>query len=83
MTNNSPNYPIGIFGIAGATSGPAIGVAGGNASQDGFAVHGYSHPTGTGVRGVAFAGTGVWGSSVDWVGTYGLARNTRAYWASL
>lgn len=71
VTNNSPNYPIGLFGIATAKSGPAIGVAGNNSSPNGFAVYGYSGPEGTAVRGEALKGAGLWGSSVDWVGAYG------------
>jgi hypothetical protein len=71
VDNNSPNYPIALFGIAGATSGPAIGVAGNNTSPDGFGVHGYSDPVGTGVRGVAVGGRGVWGSSSGSSGVYG------------
>lgn len=69
--NSSPTYPIGLYGIVTAATGPAIGVAGNNSSANGFAVYGYSSPAGTGVRGEATKGAGVWGSSVDWVGAYG------------
>ncbi|MEZ4518221.1 MAG: hypothetical protein R3C44_15835, partial [Chloroflexota bacterium] len=75
VTNNSQTYPIGVYGITSATSGPAIGVAGNNTSQEGFGVYGYSSPKGTGVRGEAPHGAGVWGSSVDWVGTYGYSQD--------
>jgi hypothetical protein len=51
-----------------------MGVIGKNSSPDGFGVYGSSEPIGTGVRGVALAGSGVWGSSVDWVGTYGYSE---------
>ena len=75
VTNSSPDSPIALFGITTATSGPATGVAGGNASPEGIAVSGYSSPAGTGVRGVAFNGVGVWGSSVDTSGVYGESTN--------
>lgn len=74
--NSSPNYPIGLYGIVTAPTGPAIGVAGNNSSPDGFAVYGYSSPQGTAVRGEATNDTGVWGSSVDWVGTYGYSARS-------
>jgi hypothetical protein len=74
VTNTSSANGIGIFGITTATSGSTIAVIGNNSSPDGFGVYGYSNPSGTGVRGEAFAGTGVWGSSVDWVGTYGYSQ---------
>lgn len=69
--NSSTSFPIGLYGIVNAPSGPAIGVAGNNSSPDGFAVYGYSSPQGTAVRGEATNDAGVWGSSIDWVGTYG------------
>jgi hypothetical protein len=75
VTNTSPDYPIGVFGITTVTSGTAIGVIGNNSSPDGFGVYGYSNPAGTGVRGEAVNGSGVWGSSVNWVGTYGYSDN--------
>jgi hypothetical protein len=76
VTNSSPTYPIALYGITNAPSGPAIGVAGNNSSPNGFAVYGYSSPKGTGVRGEAPQGAGVWGSSVDWIGTYGYSKNS-------
>ena len=76
MTNTSQDYPIGVYGITSAASGPAIGVAGNNTSPSGFAVYGYSSPKGTGVRGDAPQGAGVWGSSLDWIGTYGYSENS-------
>ncbi len=75
VTNTSPNAPIALFGITTATSGVATGVGGGNSSPEGNAVSGYSSPAGTGVRGVAFNGIGVWGSSVDSWGVYGESTN--------
>lgn len=74
--NSSTNYPIGLYGIVNAPTGPAIGVAGNNSSPAGFALYGYSSPAGTGVRGQATTGPGVWGSSVDWIGTYGYSANS-------
>ena len=74
--NSSTSYPIGLYGIVNAPTGPAIGVAGNNSSPNGFAVYGYSSPQGTGVRGEATKGAGVWGSSVDWVGSYGYSAKS-------
>jgi hypothetical protein len=50
VTNSSADYPIAIFGIATATEGNAIGVAGNNASPDGYAVYGRTTNGGTAVR---------------------------------
>lgn len=80
VTNSSANYPIALFGLATATSGPAIGVAGNNRSPNGFGVFGYSSPEGTAVRGEAFGGAGVYGSSVDWLGVYGFSQNSHGVW---
>ncbi len=75
VTNSSTNYPIGVFGIATAPSGPAIGVAGNNSSPSGFGVYGYSvngglgvlgdSPTGVGVKGTGGSRAGVLGTTSD------------------
>jgi hypothetical protein len=82
VVNNSPNYPIAIFGISSATGGPAIGVAGNNSSPDGWGVSGYSFPSGIGVRGEAPEGTGVHGLAQDGTGVLGVAVNGTGVWGS-
>lgn len=75
--NSSPTYPIGLYGIVTAPTGPAIGVAGNNSSANGFALYGYSSPAGTGVRGEATKGAGVWGSSIEGSGVFGKSTKWR------
>jgi hypothetical protein len=71
VTNSSTNYPIGVYGITTAPSGPAIGVAGNNASAGGYAVYGYSTNGGLGVYGQSPSGVGVRGSGGSRAGVLG------------
>jgi hypothetical protein len=72
VVNTSPNYPIGLYGVASASTGLAIGVAGNNSSPDGFAIYGATFNGGTAVRGeVIDDGFGVWGSSPTSIGVFG------------
>jgi hypothetical protein len=71
VSNSSTNYPIGVYGIVNAPSGPAIGVAGNNASPGGYAVYGYSTNGGLGVYGQSPSGVGVSGSGGTRAGVLG------------
>jgi hypothetical protein len=71
VTNSSTNYPIGVYGIVNAPSGPAIGVAGNNASPGGYGVYGYSTNGGLGVYGQSPSGVGVSGSGGTRAGVLG------------
>jgi hypothetical protein len=82
VTNTSSSNGIGLYGIASATSGTTIGVAGNAHSPGGFGVYGYGSNGAAGIRGEATAGHGVWGSTTGAAGIRGEATTGTGVWGS-
>jgi hypothetical protein len=74
VENSSSANGIALYGIASATSGAGIGVAGNAYSASGYAVYGSGVNGATGVRGEATTGKGVSGySATGTAGVFGQA----------
>jgi len=86
-TNGSSANAFGLYGLLTATSpsASAAAVRGHNSATNanGFGVYGSQAGSGTGVRGVAPSGKGVWGSSTSGIGVSGNHTGTSGFVAGV